>query len=252
MRLNKFLKSVGPVIAMAMAAGVAGCDGAKFSVNGTKGVPLAELDLSGKAPEEIALLGPDIVRITPGEDFTIALEGDTQAKERMRFLLQDGRLSVMRDASMMQDNNRATVTVTMPAPKRLVLAGSGNIFAEHLARTSEVTIVGSGMIETLGIDVDSLEAEIAGSGSYRASGVAKVLDLSIAGSGDADLAELKVANAEISIAGSGDASFASDGTVKAKIMGSGNVTVRGSATCKVQSLGSGSLRCERGAAQSTE
>ncbi|KPL69063.1 hypothetical protein SZ64_13690 [Erythrobacter sp. SG61-1L] len=215
-------------------------------MNGKEGVPLAELDLSGDAPEEVALLSSDIVRITSGDDFTIALEGDATAKNRLRFLLEGKRLSILRDISTIQDGSRATVTVTMPAPKRLVLAGAGNIFSEHLARDSEVTIAGSGLVETLGINVDSLEAEIAGSGGYRASGVTKALDLSIAGSGEAALSELKVGEADITIAGSGSAGLASDGSVKAKIMGSGEITVLGSATCKVQNMGSGKLTCKPG------
>ena len=247
MRFDKFIKTVAPAIAMAMAAGAKGCDSSKFTFNGKEGVPLSELDLSGDAPDGVNLMGADIVRITEGEDFTIALEGDDEAKERMRFIFEDGTLSVLRDRSEdWSDSGKATVTITMPAPSHLVLAGSGKLFSDALAKEAEITIAGSGKLETIGIDVDSLEVSIAGSGRYRASGKAHRLDLNIAGSGDADLKGLWVGKADVSIAGSGDAIFSSDGKVNASIMGSGNVTVRGGATCKVKSFGSGSLTCERG------
>lgn len=254
MRFDKFIRSVAPAIAMAMAAGAKGCDSAKFSFNGKKGVRLADLDLAGDAPDGVNLMGPDIVRIVEGEDFSIALEGSDEAKERMRFVCEDGTLFVLRDRSedWGADDEKATVTVTMPAPARLVLGGSGKLYGDALAKDAEITIAGSGKIETKGIEVDTLEVSIAGSGRYRASGKAAKLDLSIAGSGDGDFRGLQVGKADVSIAGSGEAIFESDGKVNASIMGSGNVTVRGSATCKVKSFGSGSLTCERGEAPQGE
>ena len=246
MQFDKLFRTLGPVMAMAMAAGVSGCGNAKFHMGDKQGVALADLDLSGDAPDSINLVGPDIVRITEGADFTIALEGDDEARDRVRFLLEDDTLSILRDGEDWSRGNQATVTVTMPAPRHLVLAGSGKIFSDALAAKAEVTIAGSGKVETPSIAVESLEVNVMGSGRYRAGGTAGRLDLSIAGSGEADMAGLKVGKADISIAGSGDTTFASDGKVDAKIMGSGNITVRGSARCKVKSFGSGSLTCERG------
>jgi hypothetical protein len=87
---------------------------------------------------------------------------------------------------------------------------------------------------------------IAGSGNYHGAGSAKALKLDIVGSGSADMAGLKVNAAKIAIGGSGNATFASDGPVKASIMGSGTVKVAGRATCTVRAMGSGKLVCEPG------
>ena len=139
MRFENFLKNVAPVIAMAVANGVAGCDEEhKFRFNGKEGVPLSELDLSGDTPEAVNLVGPDIVRISEGKEFTIALEGSDEAKDRMRFLFDDGTLSVMREGRNVKEkwqdsDDRATVSITMPAPEKLVIAGSGSIHADTLA-----------------------------------------------------------------------------------------------------------------------
>ena len=123
MRFDKFLKNVAPAIAMAIAAaGTAGCD-SKFTFNGKEGVKLSELDLSGDAPDTVNLMGPDIVRIVHGDDFSIALEGGDEAKERMRFILEDGTLSVLRDRESWGDgeNGVATVTITMPTLRHIVM-----------------------------------------------------------------------------------------------------------------------------------
>jgi hypothetical protein len=245
MRMNNFFKTVGPFVALAaMGAIASGCTDKGFRWEGkSEGVPLAELDLTGEAPEGVALMGPDTVAITDGAKFAVTVDGE--AADRMRFTLEDGTLGITRERGEWNDNGTATVHITMPAPRKLVVAGSGRMTSERLAGKAEVAVAGSGTLETPAVDAISLEVSIAGSGSYSAAGRAGHLELSIAGSGSGDMAKLKAEGAEINIAGSGNAEFASDGDVEANIMGSGNVTVRGSARCKVHSMGSGSLTCER-------
>ncbi len=247
MKLDKFAKAFAPIIAVVMAAGVSGCDAANIRLNGEEGKPLSELDLTGPAPDEVVLLGPDEVRITPGDKLAITVEGDAAVKDQMRFTLKDGALGVLRkDKTFSGDDKIAIVNVTMPAPKELVMAGSGKITAAALASSVKVTIAGSGLIETPAVQGDSLDLTIAGSGNYRAAGNVRRLDLTIAGSGSAAIDALKAETVKVTIAGSGSAAFASDGDVDATIMGSGDVTVKGRARCKVSAMGSGKLVCESG------
>jgi len=244
MRFDKFFEALGPMVAMAAANGGFRCEDGKFGTEGMEGVPLAELDLSGDTPEIVKLLGADVVRISEGKEFTIAVEGEEDAKERMRFRVTDGALTILRERENWRGGPSATVTITMPAPRRLELLGSGVIHADALADEAKIAIMGSGKVETHDIDIASLKVKFAGSGSYKASGKAGELKIAIAGSGSARLGGLKADKVEIAITGSGDAVFASDGEVNAKIMGSGQVTVRGSARCRVKSFGSGTLVCE--------
>lgn len=249
-RFDKFIRTVGPFVALAAMSGmVAGCQnrGGEFQFNGSKGVPLSELDMSGDAPTTINLMGPDHVVVSEGADFAIALQGTDEAKDRMRFILKDGTLSIMRQDMDWNDDDGgiATVNVTMPAPEKIVIAGSGQLAASALADEAEIAIAGSGSASILDINSTSLGVSIAGSGHLTAGGKVRELDLSVAGSGTADMAGLEVEDAEINIAGSGEATFSSDGEVNANIMGSGTVTVRGSARCRVHSMGSGSLVCVR-------
>jgi len=247
MGFKHVLKAVAPVIALAIAGGLAGCDKANFKFNGEEGQELADLDLSGDAPSEVNLLGPDTVDIRDGEKLAIQVEGSDQAKERMRFVLKDGSLAILRDNGNWDDSDLATVVVTMPAPAKLTVAGSGKMTAASVSDKPEINVAGSGSLDLASVNAGKMEVNIAGSGSLKAAGSTDKLDLNVLGSGSADLAALKVGSAKVNVAGSGDATFASDGDVDANIMGSGTVTVKGRARCKVKTMGSGSLVCENGA-----
>lgn len=242
--LHRILKGVAPVFALALAAGLAGCDG-HMSINGDDGVPLSELDLDGKAPTNLVLAGPDSVIVTRGDKLTIDVSGDADAGQALRFTLDDDTLGVMRKNGWKGDG-KATVRVTLPGLTHLTLAGSGTVDADRLTGDVETVIAGSGTARLANIEADHVEVTIAGSGTLEAAGRAKSLELTVAGSGTARMSGLKVDKAEVTIAGSGDASFASDGTVEATVMGSGNVTVSGNAKCTIQAMGSGKLHCSAG------
>ena len=229
-----------------LAVATTACKDGTFTVNGEKGVPLAELDLSGPAPSEVAMFGPDDVRLRKGDTLAITVEGDDKAKDALRFTLSGGTLGIAR-TDWSRDNGRAVITVTMPLPAKLVMAGSGTIASEGLAGDkAEVTVAGSGTVDAGTIAADSLSVNVAGSGSLKGTGKAKKLNLTVAGSGDAQLDGLSVEEASVDVAGSGKTAFASDGSVRANIVGSGEVRVKGRATCKVNTVGSGSLVCENG------
>lgn len=246
MRFKHVLKAVAPVVALAIAGTLAGCDKGKINFNGEEGQSLADLDLSGEAPSEVSLLGPDTVDIRDGEKLAIQVEGSDDARERMRFVLKDGSLGILRKSGSWSDNQLATVIVTMPAPAKLNLAGSGKMTAASVSDKPEINVAGSGTLGLAGVSAATMEVNIAGSGTLNAAGSADKLELNVLGSGTAAMGALKVGSASINVAGSGNATFASDGDVNANIMGSGDVTVRGRARCKVHTVGSGSLVCEGG------
>lgn len=245
LKLDRIVKALAPAIALALAAWVSACDGAAIRLNGEEGKKLADLDLSGAPPHELVLLGPDEVHITQGDRLAIQVDGDAEARDALRFTLKDGSLGIARKDKLFEKSGKtAVITVTMPAPREVVMAGSGKIAAQALAGAAKVTVAGSGDIETPGVTGDKLDLTIAGSGNFRGAGNVKTLDLTIAGSGSAAMDALRAESAKVTIAGSGDATFSSDGEVDARIVGSGNVTVKGRARCKLSSMGSGKLVCE--------
>ncbi len=243
--LHRLIRSIAPVVAFAAAFSVSGCDG-NFSIDGDKGVPLADLDTSGKTPTTLVLAGPDDVVVKDGSTLKIDVSGDPEAVSALRFTLSDEALGIMRRKDMVDGNGKATVTITLPGLEKLVVAGSGTVEAASLAGKPEVTIAGSGSAHTGSVAASKLEVTIAGSGTYRAAGKVDRLELTVAGSGSADMAGLEADEAEVTIAGAGDASFASNGIVKATVMGSGDVTVTGTAKCTIKSMGSGTLHCTPG------
>ncbi|WP_338467314.1 head GIN domain-containing protein [Novosphingobium sp. ZN18A2] len=247
--LKDIARALAGVAALGIAASLGGCDDANVQFDMDGGVPLSQLDLSGKAPGEVALLGPDAVNITEGKKLAIDVTGDDDAKNRLRFKIDDGTLSIAREKGFFSNSEGvATINLTMPAPRKLVMAGSGKVTAAAMkGEKASIVIAGSGKVSVAKIKADRLKVDVAGSGSVNGSGNVKTLKMTIAGSGDADLSGLSAESADVNIAGSGDARFASDGDVSAKIMGSGEVRVAGRATCTVKSMGSGKLVCENGA-----
>ena len=237
-----FFRGAGPAIVLAMGATLGGCN-MSWDMSNFEGVPLSELDLSGEAPTGLELAGPDTVVVTEGSEFAVTVDGDPDAVEAVRFDREGETLEIGRDTDVFDGSGKATIRVTMPAPRELGIAGSGAIEADTMASDAEIGIAGSGDIKVTQITADRLEVNIAGAGDVSTAGTAKELEISIAGSGSAELAELKADTVEISIAGSGDIDLASDGTVKASIAGSGDINVVGNATCSLDAAGSGSLNC---------
>lgn len=241
--IHRIFKRVAPAVAMAMGTLVAGCDGAEMRFGAGEGVPLAELDTSGAAPTGLTLASPDTVTVAQGQALDIAVSGDPEAVEALRFSIEDGTLGVMRTPGSRDIEGRATVRVTMPSLTTIVLAGSGTVEAASLTGDADVTIAGSGTVRTAQVEAGTFSMTVAGSGTYEAGGSADTLELSIVGSGRSDMAGLTVRSADVTIAGSGAAQFASDGAVEANIVGSGEVTVIGRATCTISAVGSGRLNC---------
>ena len=251
MKFGQFLNRLAPILAVAMAAGAAGCDGSKVSINGEHGKKLADLDLSDAAPNELVMFGPDEVQMTQGDKLAITVDGDPAAVEQLRFTLKGGTLGIMREGKIFsRDSKLAVVHVTMPAPREVTMGGSGKISTPALAPGAKVTVLGSGQIDTQSVSGDRLEVTLPGSGSFRAAGKVGKLDLTILGSGSAELGAVTADSAKVSVLGSGGATFSSDGEVDATILGSGTVTVKGRARCKVSAIGSGQLICEHGVTKS--
>lgn len=239
--MSRFWQNVLVAAVLAVATSACGSN-MTIQVGDDGGVPLAELDQTGAAPTRLVLASPDRVVITEGSALAIAISGDPAAVEALRFDLEDGRLGIMRDKDS-RASGRATIAVTMPPVREIVLAGSGDVQAPALVDEAEVTIAGSGTVAVARVAARSLEVNVMGSGTLNAAGETQELDFKVAGSGKLAARELKVARADVNIAGSGGGAFASDGTVDANIAGSGQVTVYGRADCRISAVGSGRLRC---------
>ena len=243
--LKALLKTILPIAALGIGLATTACGNAHISFSDGEGVPLSELDTGGKPPSALALAGPDKVVVIEGAKLAITVSGDQDAIEALRFSLDDGTLAIMRK-KYAKAAGVATIAVTVPALREIILAGSGDIAAPSLADKAEVNIGGSGTVAIGRITASRLQVNVAGSGTLSAAGTAERLEFNVAGSGNLKARELKVESAEVNIAGSGGGEFASDGTVRANVLGSGEVTVYGRADCKISAMGSGKLHCRGG------
>ena len=229
MQLDEFFRNLGCLAATL---------GAQVKDGTLEGVPLEELDLTGPAPGHVALSGRAQVMLSEGETLALEVEGGP-AGEPVRFARGENRVGIT------GGDRETIVRITLPAPRKLSVAGSGRMTAARLAAEAKVSIAGSGRIEVAKVEGGRLAVSIAGSGRVAIDGHADELKLSIAGSGSCDAEGLSVDKAAVHIAGSGDAIFTCNGEVAAHLMGSGNLIVRGSARCSVHSVGSGTVTCER-------
>ena len=239
-------RSLAGIAAMGLALAAGGCDASStVTIDGHKGVPLDQLRIDDQKPATLTLLGPDRVRVLRGDKLAITVEGDPAVTARLRFALDDDQLGISREGwNVKMSDPVATINVTLPAARRLIMAGSGTIDADSLTGDEAgVTIAGSGTVQAPAIDARTLKVEVLGSGKLQAGGKADLLKLTVAGSGEAAMDGLGVRRADVDVAGSGVTRFASDGEVNAKIMGSGEVHVKGRAACKVSAMGSGKLVC---------
>lgn len=246
--IDTFLKRMAPLAVLALGTALTACDGANIEINGKKGVPLAELDMTGPAPTELVLSSGDSVILTEGETFDLTVEGE--GTDALRFVRDDKLIGITRENGW-DGSSTATIRITMPPPEDVVIAGSGSVKAQSLASTAAVNIGGAGSVEFATIAAETFEVNIGGSGRIKGAGTARRLEINIGGAGNVDLAALKADTAEVSIGGSGDVAFASDGSVEANIAGAGDVKVTGSAKCTVNAFGSGTLTCNPAATDST-
>ena len=236
-------RRLAPLALLALAATLAGCDGADIEINGQKGVPLSEVEIAGPPPSEIILSSGDTVVVTEGNTFAIKVEGEDT--DSLRFVRDSEVIAVTRENGW-SGRSDAVIRITMPAPKEIVIGGSGTVKTPALASTASVNIGGSGTVEFGRVAAEKLDINIGGNGTVQGAGTAKALEVLIGGSGKVMMPQLKADKAEVSIGGSGDVAFASDGTVEANIGGAGDVRVTGTAKCTVNAFGSGTLTCAPG------
>jgi hypothetical protein len=145
-----FKPSTTRLAALAMAASaiaLAGCDSADVEINGQKGVPLSEIAIAGPAPTEVFLASGDNVILTEGNTFAIKAEGtDT---ESLRFVRDKELIGITREDGW-NGENKATIRITMPAPREVIIGGAGTITAPVLASEADINIGGAGDVKVAG------------------------------------------------------------------------------------------------------
>src|SRR5688572_9566280 len=116
MRLDELFRNLGYI---------AGTIGAQIR-EAYEGVPLEELDLTGPPPREVAMCGPTKVVLSEGETFAIDVEA-APGGEEVRFARDGDRLRIA------GGDPDTVARITLPAPEKIAVAGSGRMTAQRLA-----------------------------------------------------------------------------------------------------------------------
>ncbi|WP_321808996.1 GIN domain-containing protein [Burkholderia sp. BCC1993] len=96
-----------------------------------------------------------------------------------------------------------------------------------LPQVANIKIKGSGDVQLIDIQQESLSLEISGSGDIAANGEVGTLYAEISGSGDIDTRELIADRADLSVTGSGDIKAMAREEADATVVGSGDIVIHG-------------------------
>lgn len=205
-------------------------------------------DLAGFS--EVELEASDDVTVRVGPAFSVVATGPAKKLERLDIRVSGDRLVVGRKRDdnwsfrWKSDSEPVRITVTMPALKAAVLAGSGDLTIDGAAGEAlRMALRGSGNLRADAVRAGQIDAELAGSGNLILAGGAKNASLNLAGSGNIDARALQSGGIKAVIAGSGNIDARGTGRAELSVIGSGNISVEGTSDCSISKVGSGDARC---------
>lgn len=197
----------------------------------------------------VSVTGPDDLRITMGEGFSISATGPQAEIDELEIERDGDRLSIGRrkNGSFFGGRNHVGVkiAVTMPRLTAVRLTGSGEVEADAMEGDAvEAVVTGSGDLKVARLTAKSVSMAISGSGDIDVdSGTVDSSEYRVTGSGNIEAEGLAARTLDISITGSGDVEARASEAASVSIMGSGDASVVGGAKCSSRTLGSGEVRC---------
>jgi hypothetical protein len=202
----------------------------------------ADMDLSGFTSVSFNIAGKLYVK--QDSAFSVKFEGKDEDLKKIIAEVKDNQL-VIKTRNGSFSMGEVIVYVSMPRIEGLNVAGSGDIKAEELVKSSDISlsVSGSGNIYVDNLQAKEITSSISGSGNIAVKGTeSESLNVNIAGSGDFDSRELSSKDINVSIAGSGSANVYATQNLITNIAGSGDVTYKGNPLVNASSVGSGSTK----------
>ena len=187
------------------------------------------------------------LEIRQGNREGVQIETDDNILEMLETVVDNGTLKIRpREKNVHLKTKTLHIIVYLTTLDEISLAGSGKIQSEKLDIAKlHVSLGGSGDIQLNELKSNSLEVDIGGSGNFSARGNVPKIVGTIGGSGSIEIDKLAAKDVQIaiggsgsvrtwvtqslsvSIGGSGDVSYYGDPKVSKSIAGSGSVTRRG-------------------------
>ncbi len=207
----------------------------------------ASFDLSNF--DQVALMGPDSIRILPGPRFAVTAEGPQEALDQLDLRVEHGVLKLGRKPrkGWHWDTNKGSVhiTITMPVVHGVALSGAGDadVLAPIKGERFVADVSGAGDLKIQSASVQALEVHISGTGDVSLSGEADQVTLAVSGTGDVDARNLNARLARLDVSGVGDIRAHVSERVTGGISGVGDIDVTGGARCDMSSSGAGAVHC---------
>lgn len=220
-----------------LAASLAGCaqSGGEISRN----FPVAAFD-------GVRLAGSDRVNVVTGP-LAVTAAGTTDVLDRLDIRTDGAMLVIGRKegGGMEWSGANATVTVSIPALRTAVVAGSGDMRVDRVAGSRfDGELTGSGSLALPAVEVAGLGLRVTGSGEADVAGRADAVEFTTTGSGGIDGDALTTRTAVVAVRGSGDVAVRASQSATLTVNGSGSARVKGTQNCSITKSGSGDARCD--------
>lgn len=201
-------------------------------------------DLAGFSKVNFGVSGD--LNITFGKEYKVVLEGSKALLEDIITEVTGGKLVIKKENWRINMNEKVMVYITMPELRSLGVSGSGKAWIKDAVKAEDLdlSVSGSGKLNTSDINVKNLGCSISGSGniSIEGNGNSDAADIEISGSGSYTGESMKIVKAGISISGSGNCYCYVTGNLVASVSGSGNVSYTGNPKIDAHVSGSGHVR----------
>ncbi len=180
---------------------------------------------------EIINRTPFVVIFTPGEKYSVTVEGNARQMPILMTLCDNGRLT-LRVADGFYRDVKLRVLVSAPDINTFIVSGSGQIECKEKLKYGHpvrLELSGSGDIELQKLICSETEIKLTGSGDIEMDGLtASSAIVSLTGSGDIDLKGIDISRSlRAQVTGSGDIKLSGQARfVEAACTGSGDIEGR--------------------------
>ena len=209
----------------------------------------AERTFSVSDFENIRVVGPFSVTVTPGRSTTAKARGNPLAMDNVSVEVQDKTLTIQPVSASVSSAVRSelapvAIFITVPRLVNARLSGSGVLaIAELRGAKSDLVLTGSGTISVAKIALDRLGLRLSGAGQMLLTGKALSIEANAKGAGGIEGAKLASLDLKITASSSGAIHMAASRSASITSTGSGAIEISGKVACTVQNLGSGTVAC---------
>jgi len=191
----------------------------------------------------ISLSGTGEVIVTQNGNQSLTIETDDNVIEQIEARVENGELKIgVKSGFSILSTTRLIFYVEVDELKNVTISGSGDIESESIESDYfGAEISGSGDVQISDLTAVEVYTSISGSGEVDLAGKAANQDVSISGSGKYRAGDLCSESIEVTISGSGDATVCATESLVSEISGSGSVKYYGHPTVDMSGSGSGKV-----------